>query len=399
MLLTAQSVARLKIPTGKADHIEWDEKLSGWGVRLNAGGKRSWVLQYRIAGRSTRVTFGSVGKMDADAARRQARIMLGKVEQGIDPATEKAERTKAAGVTFGRQIEPFLEHKRAQRRGRTVEEIERHLNEHWAPFHKLALGSIQRATVAARLTEIKKKQNGKGGPIAANRARATLSSFFGWAMGEGLTDHNPVIGTNRPAEETSRERVLTDAELVAIWNSSTDDDYGRIVRLLVLTGQRRSEIGDMQRAEIDRDKRMLSLPGERTKNGRPHDVPLSDDAMAALPADREGRAFLFGRLDTGFSGWGKAKRSLDGRLGKAVASWTLHDIRRTVATGMGEIGIQPHIIEAVLNHVSGHKAGVAGVYNRAAYAAEKRQALDMWAAHVAALVAGKAGNVVTLRKA
>ena len=239
-------------------------------------------------------------------------------------------------------------------------------------------------------------------------------------MGEGLVDTNPVLGTNRQTDEPARDRVLTDAELVAIWNACRDDDYGRIVRLLILTGQRRDEVGAMSKSEVDLISRKWSIPSERTKNGRAHEVPLSDLAISILePAvsreGREKRNLIFGEADdSSFSGWSRAKNALDQRIeqtrkgfdeiaksGKDAkpVPWRLHDIRRTVATRMGEpLGVLPHVVEAILNHVSGSKAGVAGIYNLALYATEKQQALDRWAAHIEALLAGKpASNVVPLK--
>src|SRR4051794_35249228 len=166
----------------------------------------------------------------------------------------------------------------------------------------------------------------------------------------------------------------------------------------------------MARPEINRGKAVWNLPPARTKNGLPHDVPLSDAALAIIDAipERAGRDLLFGDRDGPFQGWSKAKAALDARViaareekagkGKGkLAPWRLHDIRRTVATRMAELGVLPHAVEAVLNHISGHKAGVAGIYNRAIYSAEKRQALDRWAEHVTALVEGRASNVVALR--
>jgi integrase len=414
MLLTSEKVDTLKVEAGKADRFVWDDKVSGFGVRVHSGGKKTWIIQYRIGKRQRRLSLGSVDKMSADKARSEAKIKLGKAEDGIDPAIERAERVEAAQITFGRQIDAFLDHAKENVRPRTLDELDRHLNEHWKPFHALPLEGIRRENVSAQLIVIKKER----GPIAANRAHATLSNFFGWAMHQGLTEHNPVIGTKKPVKEKARDRVLNAGELVAIWNAAPpsqvrrtgDEDYGRIVQLLILTGQRRTEIGDMARPEIDPDKRVFSMGAARTKNGRPHDVPLSNGAMAIIAQveEREDRDFLFGRGQGGFSGWGRAKADLDDRIRKAATArdpkaklvpWTLHDIRRTVATGMADLGVQPHVVEAVLNHVSGHKAGVAGIYNRAAYTAEKRQALDMWGARVAALVAGKArDNIVTLRK-
>jgi integrase len=214
-------------------------------------------------------------------------------------------------------------------------------------------------------------------------------------MREGLIELNPAIGTNR-ADERSRERVLSDAELAVVWRACREDSYGRIVKLLMLLGQRREEIGAMadQEIRLERDGGHWSIPGERTKNSRPHEVPLPSSAAAILrEAPRvKGRKSLFGEGVGPFSGWSKARRALDARIaatGTELAPWRLHDLRRTVATRMAELGIQPHVIEAVLNHVSGSKAGVAGIYNRAAYGPEKRHALNLWAAHLESVVAGR----------
>ncbi len=214
------------------------------------------------------------------------------------------------------------------------------------------------------------------------------------SIGEGLTDVNPVVGTNKPTEEVARDRVLTHGELAAAWEAAGQGEYAAIVRLLILTGQRREEVGGMLWSEIDTESALWRIGAERTKNGRSHHVPLSAPALAVLSAveRREARDLVFGAGDGGFSGWSKAKSALDTRVNTrlnpggaqhpAQKPWRLHDIRRTVATRMVDIGVQPHIIEAVLNHVSGHKAGVAGVYNRSSYAPEKRAALDVWASHV-----------------
>jgi integrase len=190
-----------------------------------------------------------------------------------------------------------------------------------------------------------------------------------------------------------RDHVITDLELKAIWQACQNDDYGCIVRLLILTAQRREEVAAMTVGELDlADPKAArwSIPKERTKNGFPHDVPLSAAALEILSAapKREGRELLFGSGEGGFQGWSKAKAALDKRISKTgakVRPWRLHDIRRTVATRMADLGTLPHVIEAILNHISGHKGGVAGIYNRATYAKEKRQALDTWAAYVAKL--------------
>ena len=272
---------------------------------------------------------------------------------------------------------------------------------------------IDRRTVASRLSDIA----ASSGPVAADRARAALSAFFSWAMREGLANGNPVIGTNRASQGKQRDRVLSDAELREIWGALQDDQYGAIVRLLILTGQRREEIGGLLEQEVDFDRDMLKLPPERTKNSRPHDVPLTAPIRAILQAQprRVRRHLLFGEGEGGFQGWGRAKRALDSRVLaarkaaakkagtdlrkiKPMTGWRLHDVRRTVATRMADLGVQPHVIEALLNHVSGHKAGVAGVYNRSTYMAEKAAALALWAEHLMALVQGQSSSVVPMKR-
>jgi integrase len=226
-----------------------------------------------------------------------------------------------------------------------------------------------------------------GGPTA-NKTRASLSAFFGWCIARGIAEQNPVTGTHVAPEEP-RERVLPVAELAAVWQACNADVYGSCIKLLMSTGCRSAEIGGLRRDEIKDD--MIVLPNTRTKNKRTHVVPLSAPAQAILTAwpPQEG-AFVFCGTRA-FSSWGRCKRELDTRLAAAgvkLDHWTQHDLRRSVATHMAEIGVAPHIIEAVLNHVSGHKAGVAGIYNRATYEKEKRMALAMWADHVMAVVEG-----------
>jgi integrase len=219
------------------------------------------------------------------------------------------------------------------------------------------------------------------GPVTANRVRATLSTLFSWAMREGLAPTNPIANTNK-REEKSRDRVLSNDELKRIWNTVGDDAYGTIVKLLILTGQRRGEISGLCWSEIDFSTGAINLPGDRTKNKRPHVIPLSSAARALLTKLPRVRDAVFE-----FTAWAYQKDLLDKRSG--VRGWTIHDIRRTVATGMADIGIAPHIIEQILNHQSGHKGGVAGIYNRSSYAAEKAAALVRWDEHVTCLVEGR----------
>jgi integrase len=270
------------------------------------------------------------------------------------------------------------------------------LTNHAAPLHKLRLGEIDRRVIAQRLGEIETAS----GPVARNRVRSSLSAFFGWAVTEGLLDANPVQGTAKLDEGGSRERTLTRQELAELWSvldAEPNPQFADIVRLLILTGQRREEVGSLRWSEVELDRGLVILPPERTKNSRQHEVPLSRQAktIVARQPKRKGRDFVFGIGEAGFSGWSDCKARLDqalltarrqtNRKAKAMPDWRLHDLRRTCATGMAELGVPPHIIEAVLNHISGHKAGVAGIYNRARYANEMREALDKWAAHVEAI--------------
>jgi integrase len=257
--------------------------------------------------------------------------------------------------------------------------VVRHLTKQCAPLHRLRLGEIDRRTVATLLAEIETTS----GPVARNRARSSLSAFFAWAITEGLLDANPVVGTAKVNEGGSRERVLTHEELGKLWLDLRPSGYGDIVRLLLLTGQRIEEIGALQWNEVDLARKLIVLPPARTKNKRQHGLPLSSQACAILERQprRNRSAFLFG--DAGFKNWSRAKAALDKCL--RIAEWHVHDLRRSCATGMAELGVQPHIIEAVLNHVSGHKAGVAGIYNRARYEGEMRLALQRWADHVEAI--------------
>jgi integrase len=402
MKLSQTAVAKLALPAGATDKIFFDDDLPGFGLRIRAGGSRKWIVQYPHpgTGKQVRDTLGSAAVLGLDEARKKARKVLVAVDDGKDPKAEKATKRAASGLIFAAQVDAYLDARQADLKARSLEDTTRYLRQHWKPLHGMAVGSITRAIVAERLRAISKEN----GPIAADRARSALSKFYAWLIGEGLAEGNPVIGTNKSGEAVGRERVLTDAELVAIWQATTDAGaFGRIVRLLMLTAQRRDEIGSLAWPEIshtdDSAKALIALPAARTKNSRPHDVPLSGLACDVVKDQPRvvGRSLVFGEGEGGFSGWSRSKARLDEAC--SVTDWTLHDLRRTAATRMATLGVLPHVIEAVLNHISGHKAGVAGIYNRATYAAEKRAALDLWANHVMVIVAKAEGaNVTPIRR-
>jgi len=409
MRFTKPTVANLALPKGKSELLVFDDALPGFGLRIRAGGKRTWIVQYRLGAKQRRLSLGSTTSMELEAARVEARRALSKVGLAVDPQAEKAKARTDASITLGALIDRHLDVKRSKLRPRSYSEVQRHLKKDWASLHGQPITALTRADVANRLSILTKSN----GPVAADRARSALSSFFTWAVKEGLTENNPVIATTPPAVPRARERTLPDHELVEVWNACRDDAYGRIVRLLILTGQRREEVGGILWPEVDQKKALWSLPPHRTKNHRAHDVPLSDralDIIAGVP-QRTDRDLLFGEGEGAFSGWSRAKASLDRRIqearGKAAGSkkpnampaWRLHDLRRTFATRLADLGVGPHVIEAILNHVSGAKAGVAGTYNRSVYAAERRTALTLWAEHIRGLTESSSSVIVPLRRA
>jgi integrase len=379
MKFTQAAVDKFKIEAGKTEHIEFDDAMPGFGLRVRVGDKkqhRTFIAQYKIGTKHRRITLGNVAKVTLEDAQKRARIIFGKVADGKDPANQKAEARQIASHTLGAKIADYLEAKAVTMKPRSYEETKRHLEKQWKPLHGLALASIGRANVAAHVSAIAKGS----GPVAANRSRASLSAFFRWVIGEGLCEHNPVAGTNKQDEAGPRERSLSDAEAAAVWLAAPDNDYGRIVRLILLTGCRRDEIGSLQWPEIDLKEKTITLPSERTKNKRPHVVPLPDAALAILKniLQRANREFVFGVGQGGYSGWSKSKAGID-EAAKLKGAWTLHDLRRTVRTGLGKLGVQPHVAEAVLNHLP---PKLIRTYDRNTYAAEKRDALDKWATHV-----------------
>ncbi|WP_404286435.1 tyrosine-type recombinase/integrase [Microvirga sp. RSM25] len=308
MRFTKQSIAALALPAGKPYMIEWDNSLPGFGIRINEGGSRVWVVQYRAGGKSKRETVGRVDAIPLDDARKLAKATLAKVHLGADPHAERAADKARSAFTLEAVSEKYLRRAKAKLKPRSYEEVERHLNRHWSTLKALPIHKIRRADVALRLEEIASEH----GPFASNRARASLSALFSWAMGEGLAEANPVIGTNKTTDEVSRDHHLTPAELAAVWSHCRDDDYGRIVRLLMLTAQRREEVAAMSWGEFDERDGLWSIPKGRTKNGLPHDVPLSAPAIDTLNSAtrREGRALVFGEGAGGFKDGATPRRRL-----------------------------------------------------------------------------------------
>ncbi|HVI15041.1 MAG TPA: tyrosine-type recombinase/integrase [Pseudolabrys sp.] len=392
MKLTVGRVSGLKLPSGKTDHIAWDDDVPGFGLRLRESGARNFVFQYKLGERHRRMNLGAVSAVTLGEARKTAATLYHRVKLGEEPAGDKADAKIKVAETFAAVTARFLEYKRSRLRPRSYPDVERHLLVHSKALHGLQLAKIERRDIATVIAAVADNSGG----VTGNRVRTSLSTFFSWAMMHGLIDSNPVVGTARNREQ-SRDRVLDPVELRIIWNNLPDDHFGAIMRLLALTGQRANEIAALRWSEIRDD--VIVLPSDRTKNHRAHIVPLNAPTRAIIEAQPRRtnaagrpRDLIFGHGEGPFSGWSNAKEKLDQQItkaaGKPLPHWTPHDLRRTAATMMAEVGVQPHVIEAVLNHVSGHRAGVAGIYNRASYEREKAAALDLWGGRLMTIVGG-----------
>jgi integrase len=393
MKFTAKLIASVTLPKGKTDCIFWSDWPKGFGLRLRLDGNgrvsKNFIVQYRTDGRRTRrMQLGDAEVRGLDSALKEAKAILGKVAEGKDPAGERRQERQKVSDTLKSVVTDYLEAKRPEVRRNTYRELVRYLRgPSFQPLHATSIDKITRKDVAVQLVKIGTEVSS----VTANRARTALSAFFSWAMGAGLVEQNPVVGTNVPKGSIARDRTLNDRELAAVWNASGDGQFGAILRLLILLGQRRQEVGGMRWSEIGADGSIWRLPPERTKNHRAHTLPLPQSALDIIATVPQiaGRDYLFGvHGRNGFRDWWEGKLALDARLGDQVAEWKIHDIRRSVATGMADIGIQPHVIEQILNHVSGHKGGIAGIYNRSSYEREVRAALALWADHVRTLVEG-----------
>jgi integrase len=384
--LTQEVVDGFTLPKGKNDGFIWDMELENFGVRARRGVdgvRKTYVVQYRAHGRTRRHTL-PLARFALPKAREAARRILAKVTLGHDPQAEKRAKRLWASRTFAAAVALYL----ADKTGRpgTLRASKLYLTgPYFKPLHATGISEIKRADLAEQLTAIAHDHSA----ITAHNARQAASALFAWAVAEGWIEHNPMIGLRKTSRPASRSRVLSHTELAAIWHACADDDYGRIVRLLILLGSRRQEIGGMRWDELNPDTGVWTLPASRSKNGRPHTVtlpPLARAIIAGIPGN-DGD-FLFGKRGVGFMAWSAPKRALDQRLG--VAPWRLHDLRRTVATLMADdLHVEPHLIEAVLNHYDGHRRGVAGIYNRATYECGIRITLERWQQHVLALAEGR----------
>jgi integrase len=432
--LTAAAAARLR-PSGARREVR-DGGAQGLYLVIQPSGVKSWALRFRRpGGRTAKLTLGPadltghempeepvVGQpLTLAGARALANNIHRERAMGRDVvATQhraKSEQDARGADTFGQAAVDFIEQhaKRRTRRwaetarllgvkpeGDALELIPRGLADRW---RDRAVREIDGDDVHRVVDEVREKgvpglerRAGQSESRALVLLRA-LSKMFAWLVAKRRVSQNPCAGVHRPETPRARDRVLGDPEVIKFWRAAgaEREPFQQLLKLLLLTGCRLREVAGMRRSELSEDGASWTIPGERTKNRRAHVVPLAPTARGLLAdAGTEGDLVFTTNGSAPVSGWSKIKKRLDAAM--RIPSWRLHDLRRTAATGMAEIGVAPHVIEACLNHISGAKAGVAGVYNRAAYAAEKRVALTLWAAHVEGLVEGRGADVVAYRR-
>jgi integrase len=278
--------------------------------------------------------------------------------------------------------------------------VKRHLEQHCKPFKYRPIRSITQDDIADHYKKISRAN----GPGAASHTWSTLRAFMHWCMGKGVLEKNVAAvydggGTNEP-----RERSLNDSELAIVWKACSDDQFGRIVKLLILTGARRDEVGHMHIDELTLEsaqwvKPTWLLPAGRAKNSREHLIPLSQTSVDLLTKAVEARnAYVFGYGNTrGFSGWSKAKKALDKRITKAghkLEHWTLHDLRRSFASGLQRLKVEPHIIEACLNHAP---SKLQRTYQTHDYENERRKALADWDTRLVTVISRDSDNVIPIK--
>ena len=396
--LTVSRISAL-VPQAR-EFVIFEAATPGFGVRVYPSGERRFVFRYRAGhsrGAPTRMeTIGDVRKIGVDDARRHARDLAGRVARGADPAAERraaaVERRKEE-TTFATVRADFLaKHVDPKLRQSSADEYRRVLKKEFAGLDGRPIASVTRADIATVLDGIA----GRGKLRTANLARAYVRKMLAWACASGLCEVNVATDTARAGPDVRRDRVLSRDELGDIYNAALQakSAFGRAVRFLMLTGQRRSEVFEMPLAEADEAARLWSLPGDRTKNRRSHEVPLSATALRVLAARPQGGVFAFGTAsDRPLAYADKSKRSLQQRVDELrkkrdanavpMPGWTIHDLRRSFVTHAAEdLGTPVAVIERAINHVSGTFGGVVGTYNRAPLMKERVVLFDAWEAWV-----------------
>jgi integrase len=378
--LTAKIIEHLQPRPDRRYEVR-DTLLPGFGVRVSLNGRKSWFAVGRVSDRQVRHTIGNYPTVSLSEAREAARLILKDIQLGVY-APAKVDPQPAL-PTLGQTIDLFIEIY-AKPKNRGWKAVQATLRK----FHTLndrPAGEITRAEVVRVLERI----TARGAPVAANRAMSAIKKVFAWSLDRGVIMIHPLVGLRKPGLERSRDRVLTDAELLSFWQATDAEGFpfGPMLKLMALTAQRRGEVATMRWSQVDFERAVWTIPASVAKNGRVHEVPLSSlalDIIRKLPRF-SGSDLLFTTTGTSpISGFGRAKNRLN--LMMETSNWRLHDLRRTAASSMARLGVAPHVIEKVLNHVSGQISGVAAVYNRHSYQFEKRDALVCWANLIVSLI-------------
>lgn len=404
--LTAAAVERIKPPAkGQVDH--YDRAYPGLVLRVSYGGGKTWVYMYRQGERRRRMKLGALPAMTLADAREAWRDARDAVAKGETPTPPKPKTAVDERDLFENVAEEWL--KRDQAKNRTYQESRRIVERELLPTWK---GRDIKGIARRDVMELVDKIADRGALTTSRRVQAYIHRLFRWSVGRGIVPINPAADMPKHGKDARRDRWLADAELLLAWNAARDLGwpFGYVAQLLILTGARLDEISSLRWAEIDGD--IIRLTGERSKNGKPHDIPLSPVAQGIIEAaprieavDDDGHArpskFVFTTHGhAGISGWSKGKALLDAKVtelngGEPIPHWRLHDLRRTIATGMQRLGVNLPTIEAVLGHVSGSRAGIVGVYQRHAYEDEKRAALDAWGRYVELIADAEAWAAVS----
>ena len=384
MKLTKRAIDDLQ--PGDKDAFFWDADITGLAVKVTPKGKKTFMVQYRPGGRGSptrKIFIGPFGEVTLHKARTEAKRIFGLRAEGRDPALERQQaKQRAISNKFADIAADFLAKHASQ--NRTVDETARILKRDVLPkWGKRSIHEIGKRDVNDLLDVVV----ARGSHVMANRTLANLRKLFNWCVSRGIITASPCEGISAPHREKARDRVLSDNELIAIFSAAKQmgGAFGAIIQMLILTAQRRNEVSEMTWNELDLNNDIWTIPGSRTKNEKPHFVHLSEQASAVLSSVLNVGAFTFtSNGKTPFSGFSKAKKRLDELSG--VTDWRLHDIRRTVTSGMAQLGIAPHVADKILNHQSGTISGVAAVYQRHEFLDDRKTALNAWGNYVQSLL-------------
>jgi integrase len=388
--LTKSNVATLALSAGKTQEIFWDADLTGFGLSVRR--HKTYIIRYRAGVTQRTITLGRTNKMTLNQAKEKAQKLFAQILLGADPQADRRAAREVVRISFRSAVDQYLKWKEGEVRPASHRVIKTYLTSetYFGSFARYDLVAITRQIVAARLAEIREKVS----DISAGSARAVLSAAFTRLMQEGFCDHNPVEGTKPQDERSQRERALSDDELVKVWKACDDaGEYGAILKLMILTGCRRQEIGSLRWDEVDLDEGTLTIPGSRAKNGRTHVLPLPPLALSILQSVpcRAGRDLVFGdRSAEGFVSWARAKEALNDGL---ADPWVIHDLRRTFRTGLSKLGVLKDIAERCVNH---SRERIVDTYDTHNYRPQIAQALALWADHVESIVNGRQTKIVSI---